>query len=94
MISLCVYIVGAPCSSIDEIRLVGGVDEFQGRVEVCTEALVYSTVCSSGWDIRDAQVVCRELGLVGNYNTGLRKSICVSFYACTNTFDRHWCSSC
>lgn len=60
-------IVGAPCSSVGEIRLVGGVDEFQGRVEVCTEALVYSTVCSSGWDIQDAQVVCRQLGLESKY---------------------------
>ena len=54
--------VGAPCSSLGGIRLVGGVDLFQGRVEVCTNASVFSTVCSIGWDNRDAQVVCRQLG--------------------------------
>ena len=56
-------IVGAPCEMVGEIRLVGGVDQFQGRVEVCTDDLVYSTVCSSGWDNLDAQVVCGQLGI-------------------------------
>ena len=56
-------IVGAPCEIVGEIRLVGGVDQFQGRVEVCTDAFVYSTVCSSGWDNLDAQVVCGQLGM-------------------------------
>ena len=54
-------IVGEPCSSVGEIRLVGGMDDAQGRVEVCTEDFIYSTVCSSGWDNLDAQVVCRQL---------------------------------
>lgn len=60
-----VCVVGKPCSSVGEIRLIGGVDQFQGRVEVCTTALVFSTVCSIGWDNIDAQVVCRQLGLGG-----------------------------
>ena len=61
-------IVGVPCSSVGEIRLVGGMDQFQGRVEVCTEALVYSTVCSYGWDNLDAQVVCRQLEFGSKYH--------------------------
>ena len=64
--TFCVYIVGVPCSNTGSIRLVGGIDQFQGRVEVCTTALVYSTVCSIGWDNLDAQVVCRQLGFGGN----------------------------
>ena len=47
--------------------MVGGMDDFQGRVEVCTEALIYSTVCRVGWDNLDAQVVCRQLGFDGEW---------------------------
>ena len=60
-------IVGVQCSTSGDIRLVGGVDKYQGRVEVCTNAGVYSTVCSEGWDNLDAQVVCRQLGFEGIY---------------------------
>ena len=61
--------VGVPCSTPGDIQLVGGVDQFQGRVEVCTNANVYSTVCSEGWDNRDAQVVCQQLGFNGETHT-------------------------
>ena len=69
-----VYAVGAPCSSPGSIQLVGGVDQFQGRVEVCTYASVNSTVCSEGWDNLDAQVVCRQLGFNGIPNTQILTS--------------------
>ena len=70
LVTFC-FIVGAPCSSVGSIRLVGGIDHFQGRVEVCTEAFVYSTVCSNGWDDLDARVVCDQLGFGRklNFNT-------------------------
>ena len=78
-ISFCISavycVVGAPCSTTGDIRLVGGVDEFQGRVEVCSDAGIYSTVCSAGWDNRDAQVVCRQLGFNGRIHTGYGTSI-------------------
>ena len=67
--------VGAPCSSPGNIRLVGGVDQFQGRVEVCTNASVYSTVCSEGWDNLDAQVVCSQLGFNGIPNFNLSQVV-------------------
>ena len=37
----------------------------EGRVEVCYEN-VYHAICDDLWDVKDAQVVCRQLGVTGD----------------------------
>ena len=43
------------------VRLIGGLIPEEGTVEVCVNA-VWSSVCDSYWDYKDAFVVCRQLG--------------------------------
>ena len=54
------------------MRLVDGdnYNAVEGRVEYCLGGL-WGTVCDYQWDARDAEVICRQLGLITNGNFGL-----------------------
>ena len=52
--------ISAQCDN-GSIRLTGGPNRFEGRVEVCVNGS-WGQVCAMQWTRDDAQVVCRQLG--------------------------------
>ena len=54
------YTVDTSCNNGD-VRLVGGINELEGRVETCYNKL-WLSVCINSWTATDANVVCQKLG--------------------------------
>eukprot|EP00057_Strongylocentrotus_purpuratus_P009587 XP_011664061.1 PREDICTED: deleted in malignant brain tumors 1 protein-like [Strongylocentrotus purpuratus] len=48
-----------------QVRLVGGSNDAEGRVEVLHHDGSWGAICDDSWDLRDARVVCRMLGFDG-----------------------------
>ena len=44
-----------------DVRLAGGSNRREGRVEVCVGG-IWGTICYDGWGSTDSGVVCRQLG--------------------------------
>ncbi|XP_048116111.1 neurotrypsin [Alosa alosa] len=56
------------------IRLVGGENVYEGRVEILVGSQ-WGTICDDGWTDRDAEVVCRQLG-----HSGLAKARTMAYF--------------
>ncbi|XP_025081285.1 deleted in malignant brain tumors 1 protein-like [Pomacea canaliculata] len=59
----CQHSAGAICNPLaEDIRLVGGQNRFEGRVEIRVNGQ-WGAVCDDAWETNDAKVVCNALGM-------------------------------
>ena len=52
--------------SYGDIKLVGGPNESEGRVETCGQDFHWGTICNTIFANREAMVVCRQLGFLAS----------------------------
>ena len=48
-------------NAYSKIRLVDGISQNEGRVEIFKDG-TWNSICGMSWDLNDAKVVCKELG--------------------------------
>ena len=54
------YTVDTSCNDGD-VRLVGGANDLEGRVEICYNKM-WGSVCQNSWQNNDVHIVCKQLG--------------------------------
>ena len=63
------YTDDQPGCADGDVRLVGGPNVFEGRVEICFDEQ-WGQVCGREWHKDDGEVVCRQLGYIVGDDTG------------------------
>ena len=64
-----------------DVRLVGGSNDLEGRVEVCINN-AWGTVCNELFSSDDAQVVCNQVGVLHN-GTYRPEAVVLSCISCS-----------
>ena len=63
LMSMCILgtVTASGNCTYGDVRLVGGSNQYEGRVEICINDQ-WGAVCDDSWDNTDATVVCRQMG--------------------------------
>ena len=65
-LNCCSFVYGFTGNcTFGDVRLMGGKDDNEGRVEVCMRGL-WGTICDNHWGVFEATVVCKQLGIEGS----------------------------
>ena len=65
--NIYLYHFNADRCYLGQTRLVGGQNDEEGRVEVCSDSYSrWGTVCDKQWSPRHTSIVCRQLGYSEN----------------------------
>ena len=71
--NLYMYIAPGSCEE-NSVRLSNGDIDEEGQVEICTSGM-WGSICSTGWDLTNAYVLCKQMGFSEKSKKVLNTSI-------------------